>query len=332
MKQEQKKISCMQSDHHVIMENLKGMHEIIAKLINKSTVHYVDLPVHGNIGDLLIMQGTLEFIRRYKISCQLMASCENYNSAWLGKDDVLMFHGGGNLGDLYFGPQQIRERCISELPNNRIIILPQTVCFKNAENYERCIETFSSHKDLHIFVRDEVSFELARPFSKYIYLMPDMAHQLWPIRRNQRKPAKGTLGIMRTDEESVGFIPEACEKITDWPRVVGRNGQKKIVWLLNLIRKKHNPLVHKYLVNMEMKLWILYSGKFVKDAKLLFSRYERVVTDRLHAHILASLMDIPSVVFDNNYGKNSTYINSWMNRSEKVTIKNIERPPDIKTR
>jgi pyruvyl transferase EpsO len=35
------------------------------------------------------------------------------------------------------------------------------------------------------------------------------------------------------------------------------------------------------------------------------------VTDRLHAHILSVLLDLPHVVLDNNYGKVSGFMSCW---------------------
>jgi len=45
-----------------------------------------------------------------------------------------------------------------------------------------------------------------------------------------------------------------------------------------------------------------------------------VVTDRLHAHIISTLLDIPHVALDNNYGKVSGYINAWTNTYPQVKI------------
>jgi pyruvyl transferase EpsO len=38
---------------------------------------------------------------------------------------------------------------------------------------------------------------------------------------------------------------------------------------------------------------------------------ERVVTDRLHGHILSRLLDKPQIVIDNDYGKIRRYIGVW---------------------
>ena len=36
-----------------------------------------------------------------------------------------------------------------------------------------------------------------------------------------------------------------------------------------------------------------------------------MVTDRLHAHILSLLLDIPHVVLDNSYGKVGGFVDAW---------------------
>ena len=45
-----------------------------------------------------------------------------------------------------------------------------------------------------------------------------------------------------------------------------------------------------------------------------------VITDRLHAVIMASLLELPTVVIDNGIGKLSSYINTWMSGVEKITM------------
>src|SRR3546814_16383188 len=47
----------------------------------------------------------------------------------------------------------------------------------------------------------------------------------------------------------------------------------------------------------------------------MLSQGRVIVTDRLHAHILSLLLDIPQVVLDNMYGKVSAFAAQW--RSEE---------------
>jgi pyruvyl transferase EpsO len=67
-------------------------------------------------------------------------------------------------------------------------------------------------------------------------------------------------------------------------------------------------------------LWIWYANRLVADAIRMFARHNLVVTDRLHGHILAALMDMPTLVLDNSYGKNSRYAAVWTARSRLVTL------------
>jgi pyruvyl transferase EpsO len=43
----------------------------------------------------------------------------------------------------------------------------------------------------------------------------------------------------------------------------------------------------------------------------VLSRGRIVITDRLHAHILCTLLGIPHIVLDNNCGKLSGFIRCW---------------------
>ena len=45
-----------------------------------------------------------------------------------------------------------------------------------------------------------------------------------------------------------------------------------------------------------------------------------VITDRLHAVIMASLLEIPTVFIGNGIGKLSSYINTWMSGVDKITM------------
>ncbi|MNC34023.1 putative pyruvyl transferase EpsO [compost metagenome] len=81
----------------------------------------------------------------------------------------------------------------------------------------------------------------------------------------------------------------------------------------------HQAGADRYLVNLEMDLWIKYARKLSREAINLFSDYENIITDRLHGHILSCLMNIPHTVHDNSYGKNSGYLQAWTGNSDIVS-------------
>ena len=313
--------------HAALMHALAAKHAAIAELIGGRPFHYVDVPVYGNIGDLLILHGTLAFFRRYRLAPRIAAPALSYQSRWLKRGEVVVFQGGGNFGDLYdeYGMHPLREAVVAAYPENRIVIMPQSIHFAHEAHRERSARLFRQHPDVHIFVRDKSSYHAARAFSDHVYLMPDMAHQLYPIAAKSDMMTGGALMISRMDDEKnrasgkSGFNVMAT---TDWPIVIGDKECRIDLFRRGL--RGMNRLGLGWLGNkMLFTRWIAFSGELIEDAVRLFSAHDRIVTDRLHGHILACLMNKPSIVLDNNYGKNSRYVDAWTVGSGLVSLMTV---------
>lgn len=301
-------------------------HAVLLELIGKRPFHYVDIPMHGNIGDLLIMLGTVEFFRKHALTPRLISPFFSFSPDWIGADETVVFHGGGNFGDLYPYFQSLRERVAAAKPGNRIIILPQSIHFSSPEKAAESAAIFRRHPDLHLCVRDRVSYEQARAFTDKVYLLPDMAHQLYPVGHGYDRNG-GAMLITRVDDEKVehGTLPDVrVDTHTDWPQFVGERERT-----INKFRRVVDAMARRgmgRLANRFMSpLWIWYSKRLVADAIALFARHNLIITDRLHGHILAVLMDMPTLVLDNSYGKNSRYASVWTARSRLVTLLAAER-------
>lgn len=310
--------------HAEVMDSLVSQHSILLGLIGSRNINYIDLPFHGNVGDLLIMLGTVAFFEKHKLPVIRKGMYFNFSSSFVQKGEAVLLHGGGNFGDIYGPFQAFRERIISDLPDNRIIILPQTMHFSNDENYRKCCELFSKHKDLHICVRDQRSYDLAKHMTPHVYLLPDMAHQLWPISRDNTVFRKKPLLILkRRDSEAVEspLSGKSPSDLFDWDDLIGK------LWIYTLSNFMERGMYHANkwgvnypFMNMESNWWIWQSKRFVKRATELFGSYSAVESDRLHAHILSCLMSIPNKIHDNSYGKNSNYIAQWTKDSPLVEL------------
>jgi pyruvyl transferase EpsO len=308
-------------NHALVMNALAGEHAFLLDLIADRPFHYVDIPVHGNIGDLLIMQGTLAFFKRYGLRPSLISPAFAYKADWIRDDDVIVFHGGGNFGDLYsaYGMQPLREHVVASRPNNTIIVLPQTIHFSSAAEKQRSAEIFRQHRNVHLCVRDFASYGIALEFTDHVYLLPDMAHQLYPIKAGTDLPSRGALRISRTDDEKSAQHEAAdVQMTTDWPALLG-DSERHIGNFRRAMRVSHQVGLSRMANRLLSDSWERYSEKLVTNAINLFAKHEHVYTDRLHGHILACLMDKPNTVIDNSYGKNSTYVNAWTAHSELVT-------------
>lgn len=310
-------------NHSVMMTALSDKHQVIADLVGQRPFHYVDYPVHGNIGDLLIMHGTLAFFERYQLKPRVSAPAFSYNPGWIEPGDAVLFHGGGNFGDLYseFGMQALREMVVSTRPENRIVVMPQTLHFASAEQRRRSARLFRQHADVHLCVRDYASYEIAKEFTDHVHLLPDMAHQLYPIVPHHRA-VDGALLISRMDDEKRSGSGEGIDytATTDWPLVVGER-ERNIDFFRRALRSTYRVGLGWNANKLLTRSWAKYSRKLVDDAVRLFSRHDHIVTDRLHGHILASLMNKSSTVLDNSYGKNSSYVSAWTANSELVALR-----------
>lgn len=321
------------------MERLKRRLGAIAEIVPPgSQVAYIDYPLHENIGDLLILQGTEAFFAEHRIRVRRRYSCVNFRpGVKLPRDWILVCHGGGNFGDLYPWYQRLREDIVRAYPDHRIVILPQTVEFRDAESERRSLELLGSHKDLHLFVRDRVSYEKARGRIANLYLSPDMAHQLYPIDAGQagqasqasqadqtgqagRAGSARVLGVLRTDGEASGAESTAIEgeridEATDWPLLLSagdRLAVRLLVAMSSLDRRLRNALP-------VWPLWRRFARRLTNKAIRKYAVSGRVVTSRLHGHILACLMNKPNVLLDNSYGKNVRYYREWTREVDGAT-------------
>ncbi len=286
-------------------------------------VAYLDYPLHVNIGDLLIRRGTEQFFLDYGYDVMLRWPAYPLTARHLGTirpDTTIVLHGGGNFGDLYYSFQVFREMLVVRFPENKIVVLPQTVHFDDESKLRRAGEVFSRHRDIVVFVRDECSkARLASCFGCPVKVMPDMAHQLWNVVRAE-EAGRGTLYIFRKDAERTS-APERLfhdERSVDWDDLVS-TGQY-VMWRLT-----------QYLHDWESKfgrrflgpdIWALQNHWLTSRAIRSLSRYETIVTDRLHACILGCLLRKKVFFVDNSYGKLTNYYDTWMREVEWIAPAN----------
>lgn len=300
-------------------EKLKiKLNEILPFIKRKNDVIYLDYPVHLNVGDLLIYHGTENFFAENNIKIKLRRSVARYSIADIKRkitqNTTILFHGGGNFGDLYPEYQKFRQDVVKSFPNNRIIILPQTAYFESTNALELSVKEFGEHKDLIIFSRDTRSIPIFNKFTPNTYLMPDMAHSLWGTLPKSTHQT-GALYLIRNDKE----INEVQSK------VLKRNGDKQIVDWENILTRKDmymrvfcrkldglgSAVNLPFLKDLSNKIWYTYTLKMVDRYALFFTKHEKVVTSRMHGHIFSCLLSMPNELIDNAYGKNSGYFKEW---------------------
>ena len=268
--------------------------------------HYVllDFPDHANVGDSAIWLGEIALLRG------ITGRDPDYVCTWDGADGslferdafrracpagVVFLHGGGNLGDIWPHHQRFRETVVGELRDRRIVQLPQSIHFRIPAGAARFAGLIAAHPDFHLCVRDQASFDFARrEFACPEVLAPDSAFALGE--RARGAPDCAVLMLMRTDDERVVY---------GGPLVGGEEGVVRLDWLDDDALPVADP------TRSRGAQYERLAAARVERGLALLSRGRRIVTDRLHAHILALLLGIPHVALDNDYGKLSAYIAAW---------------------
>lgn len=287
---------------------------------------YLDLPYHSNIGDTLIWEGTLEFLKQIPQKCLYTSSYETYIPQPINSNTIIFLHGGGNWGDLYPKHHEFRKRIIKEYPHNRIIILPQTIYYPNTEALEKDSFFFNQHPNVIICTRDNASYQLLKThFQKnLILLIPDMAFFL-SLPNVKTKKNGQILFLKRKDKElsSHTHIPTTLNVDThDWPSMENDYWKIRIVnilfGILKTIIAPFNSQLSKRIKDFKYNYFI--RKHYIKIGTTFIDKYDTVYTTRLHGMILSILLDKYIYIMDNSYGKNFSFYHTWLKDLDSVHL------------
>jgi pyruvyl transferase EpsO len=275
----------------------------------------LDHPDYANVGDSAIWLGERAFLAARGLRPAYAASQRAFRAERLRArvgDGPILLSGGGNLGDLWEHHQLFREAVIRAFPRNPIVQLPQSICFTRRESLARARAVFDAHPRLVLLVRDRRSLELARSeFRAPALLCPDMALCLGPQPRPA--PARGDcVFLLRTDAESALDLRGAAlgSGSVDWkaePRPPLRARLQR--WLergaagggvVAACRSRSAEWTYASVARLRLARGL---------ARLAAGR--RVVTDRLHGHVLCLLLGIPHVLLDDRHGKLRAFFDTW---------------------
>lgn len=301
--------------HTAFLNNLKArLFSTLNQLDIAEHCVLLDSPLHLNAGDHLITSGTFAWIDETGRKILHCCAKQHYNKQVLEKvlrnhaNATILLQGGGNLGGLWAANDKFRKEVIADFPNQKIVLLPQTIFFTSNETRAAIAASYSRHEQLTVLCRDQVSFELASDsfLNATLKLVPDMALALGtsllaPVGSRQ------TLALMRTDHEKIdrpiATLADMGLEVNDWTSF-------------------SEPPLHKFLRRAGKLLQLpthidggyrirAYSEKLTGSAIQQLSGRSALITDRLHGHVLAMLMGIPHALLDNKYHKNRSTFETW---------------------
>lgn len=285
-----------------------------------SRVAMLDLPGYMNVGDHLIWQGERHYLDQLHCDLVYSASIETYDPESLvsSHPDIIAFQGGGNFGDLWPRFQKFRESVVTTHAKYKIVQFPQTFWFNDTHLSEQSRKVFSTLPDYTLLLRDERSISLANEMFRGVSTVecPDMAFGAARATPEiYRGDSRNTLFLFRRDKEQadanllksslfLGTEQGFSHSVMDW----GDPKWRSWIWAASRLPMR---LKHKHIIGFRNSRFsqLLHAEEnraseiLVAQASGLFGRYGIVVSDRLHAQILASILGVPSISIENSYGK-----------------------------
>lgn len=282
----------------------------------------LDFPNHPNVGDSAIWAAEMAYLRRHwrrdpSYVCDLHGRDVDWTALTQAvPNGPILLHGGGNFGDIWPAHQHFREEVLNRYPGRTVIQLPQSLQFDDQSNLRRTAQAIARHKSFVLLVRDQASYHLAHNyFDCIVRLCPDMAFCLGRMAR-PAPPTHSLIFLLRTDKEAARTSEWNALKVPD--DAIVQDWFSEPVDTEDRARFKSRFGALASLDPRQLSLnarRVRYYDQLVKlrirRGVDLISRGRQLISDRLHAHIIGTLLDVPQIILDNNYGKISRFIDTW---------------------
>jgi pyruvyl transferase EpsO len=289
-------------------------------------VAIVHFPNHRNPGDAAIALGAISVLSGLGAEPTYVCTRDSYRADGLRRSigtGTIFLNGGGSLGDRWPWEQAFREQVIADFQRNPIVQLPQSINFTQESTLEDARRGFQ-HPRLTLLFRDRVSFEIgAAVFAAPAALCPDTAFA-YARHVTCGPPQRKVLCLGRLDSDSMGHIQRlegACYVHGDWPY----SAAALTGWLMHRLLKRQRTRRMKLGVQVVVERATttalqLVGNAMVSDAMRHIGRYCVLVTDRLHAHVFATVLGIPHVLVDTRDCKLSAFHETWTSTSPIVRL------------
>jgi pyruvyl transferase EpsO len=291
-------------------------------LIRGRPVALANFPNHNNPGDNAVWLGAKALLRRLGVPVGYTCSPLTFDAAAMRAavgDGPLLLNGGGNFGDVYRGQQDLREHVLEHCTDRHVIQLPQSMWFRDAANAARMGRLCRLHPRFTLFVRERPSLRIATEvLGVQPRFAPDLALALGPLRTGAT-PRVPILWLGRHD-------PERVERPAPPPDI------PFVDWVQAPADADFSPSARALLAENQSLIQAAVAGDASAKARAaatfdglarawlarglhILGSARVVITDRLHAHELATLLGIPHVVLDNANGKVRSIFEAWSGRS-----------------
>lgn len=265
-------------------------------------VYVMGTPFHTNIGDSAIVVAEMQFLHKcgfpnsaiQDLSFAETRSYYHQIKRFL-KDHLLIWHGGGNMGDQWLEEEYLRRDVLRTFRQNATIIFPQTIHYGTSQQSEKekqiSIPIYGRRKRTTLVAREESSYKIMNELysGTQVLLTPDIVlsatMESFGVTPQQRN---GILLCMRSDIER-SMDDETRERVEMCVKETGEPCQ-------------YTDMYSDCPITKENRI------ECVRKKMNQFASAKAVITDRLHGMIFAAITGTPCIVFSNyNHKVRGTY-------------------------
>lgn len=258
---------------------------------NPKTVFLVLTPEHGNLGDHAIAYAETEMLKKHGIDYYEVTGRRLYEWKHWGVLDLMngfpiLINGGGNLGTLWMYIEELEREIIQKNLKSTVYVLPNTIFYEDSDwgrdEFQKSKELYNQHHHLHLYARENTSYEVMRKAYRSVKLIPDMVLSL--DQQGIEQMRKGCLLCLRGD----------CEKT--------RTEKQE-----QMIRQQVADLFGANVTDTDMvlgeRIAIEERENALQEKIAEFSAAELVITDRLHGMVFCAITGTPCIVVDSKSPK-----------------------------
>lgn len=266
---------------------LPALQQLSSASKTQERILLIGSPEHGNLGDHAIAEAEKRFFREHCAGTEVVDISMPFYRAYhrrIGtlarQTDRIAISGGGWLGNVWYHNEKTVLDIVKRFPNNRIVILPQTIWYQHARNKSRQMlrarRIYHAHKNLTLLLREKDSLAISKTLCPDARYCPDMCLYL-----DERKPREreGVLLCFRQDRE----------------KTLGDGVVRAIEDFL-----LEQGVFFRYTTTVLSKPVFGAQSALALEKKFEEFRASRlVITDRLHAALFSAVTGTPCVAFDN---------------------------------
>jgi len=276
------------------------------ELAGTSTAHLLDYPFNLNPGDAAIWLGEKKALQNLSIASRSFMS--TYKEQQAQSVDTVLLHGGGNFGDIWPEHTAYREQVLVAAYGRPVLQLPVSFHADDLRSLRGLQKRVANHGRVTFMWRDSRSFAAGSdtfPGARHI-LSPDAAFTLTAPTTPTPIPTPRTsvLLVHRRDKETALAEPSSQAMSVDWDFTRAFKATSGWYALRAATLAGTSAVVPERALDRLSRAQLRYAFQLLSSAGI-------IVTDRLHGHILATMLGIPNILYPERYGKNRAFFETW---------------------